>query len=161
MEGSESSDHHRSSPIIDRDRGLHQDAWTIVIFIERTVAQFVETVGFPSDGRRQGSLIARSRPHVSYLISIRQLGRFVEEIHDRGAIEPRSWLLQRGIKKTILPTESDGDRLSTNITIDARWWLRLKRNQGQFTANSGTTTSSIETAPTMPTNRAHDRIKWP
>ena len=45
--------------------------------------------------------------------------------------------------------------------IVARSWPRLKRNQGQFTANSGATTSSIETASTTPSNRTHDRIKWP
>ena len=44
VEGSESFDHHRCSPVIDRDRGLHPDAGTIVIFIERTKSRFIETV---------------------------------------------------------------------------------------------------------------------
>ena len=70
---------------------------------------------------------------------------------DRGHDQPRSRLLQRRIKQSILPTESDGDRWSINITIDARScpdrvaivarsWLPLKWNQGEFTANSGATT---------------------
>ena len=98
LEGSELSNHHRGSPVIDRD--LHQDARTIMIFIERTKSHFVGTVGSPSDKRRRGSVITRLGPRVSYLISIRRLGRFVEERHDRGVIEQRScsfiieWVLQ-------------------------------------------------------------------
>ena len=68
MEGSESSDHHRGSPIIDCDRGLHHDAGTIVIFIKQTKSHFIGTVGSPSDQRRKGRVITRSGP--TYLISI-------------------------------------------------------------------------------------------
>ena len=57
VEGSESSDHRRGSRVIDRDRGLHQDAGTIVIFIEQMASQFVGTVRSPSDGRQKGRLI--------------------------------------------------------------------------------------------------------
>ena len=36
-------------------------------------------------------------------IAIGRLGKLVEEIHDRGAIEPRSWFFHRGIMATTLP----------------------------------------------------------
>ena len=42
MEGSASSDHHRRSSIIDRDRGLHQDA--------RRAVMHGDTGNLPSDG---------------------------------------------------------------------------------------------------------------
>ena len=114
-----------------RFSSLHRDAWS---------------VRFPSDDGedswKKSTIVARSN-------------------RDRGVIEPRSWLLQRGIEKTILSTDSDGNHLSTNITIDAQSWLRLKRNQGQFTANSRATTSSIETALMTPAIHSHNRINRP
>ena len=50
VEWSESSDHHRGSPVIDFDRGLPQDAGTIVIFIERMAPWVLGTFRSPSDG---------------------------------------------------------------------------------------------------------------
>ena len=58
-------------------------------------------------------------------ISIGRQKSLMEEIHDRGAIEPRSWLLQCGIRATTFPTDgvrSDDVGLRINITIDARSW---------------------------------------
>ena len=34
VEGSIASDHRRGSPVVDHDRGLHQDAWTAVMHRE-------------------------------------------------------------------------------------------------------------------------------
>ena len=84
--------------------------------------------------RDRGSFSAESRPRSFQLVA-----------HDRTAVV---WELR-----------SRSTRDSGPIT--ARSWLRLKQKEGQFTANSGATTSSIETAPKMPSNHAHDRIKWP
>ena len=52
----------------------------------------------------------------------------VQSNRDRGAIEPRSWKFRRGIAYT----GSDGGRLLTSTTIDARSW----RDRGAIVARS-------------------------
>ena len=71
------SDRHRGSPVIDRDRSLHSDAWTVVMHRE-------------SDGLRGG--IAT---HLNAWISIRrwtchrmvECHRAVDTPHDHGVLD--------------------------------------------------------------------------
>ena len=151
------------------------DAGTIMIFLERTVTQFVGTVGFPSDGRPRGSVISRSGPRVSYLISMWRLGTLVEEIHDRSAIEPRSHrdraaivLLHRGISATIPPLDQtaidweSGSRSTHYCGPIATWscffWSKIEADSSWDWSHDH---RQMETAPTMHPIRSHDRINRP
>ena len=62
-------------------------------------------------------------------ISVRRRRRLMEELHDRGPIEPRSWRDRAAIvnpsaqnRSGDSPIWSDGDRCRIKTTIDARSW---------------------------------------
>ena len=83
-----------------------------------------------SDLHRTGEDTPRSSSHfgdawnpLDRSISIGRLGRLVEEIHDRGAMEPRSWLFHRKINATIIRRRSFENRVHDRLTIVARSWL--------------------------------------
>ena len=121
---------------------------------------------------RDRSLIGRSRSSI-YLSFIGRRRRIMEELRDRGAIEPRSWSFWRGIILTGL----ENGRSSSRITIVARSWPDrgaivasfLKQSQpnkplipGQFTVTLKPCSMPIESHPlrckSAPMNRSitHD-----
>ena len=163
VEGSESSDHHRGSPVIDRDRSLHQDLGTIVIFIQRTKACFVRTVGSPSDERRKGSMIMRSGPP-----NLPDFSRTATMEYDLLSLQQRvdlSWALD--------PHRTDDDRgkaWSRDQTTHLTWsdWTaaincvsRSWFDRGPIALRSGMICHGIEaTITTKWSFRSHDR-SWP
>ena len=98
----------------------------------------------------------------------------VRSNRDCGVIEPRSWLSHRGINATIsaqgfnskwqeICPRSRPDRLAIvdRSPLDRdhdreRSWLRLKRNQGQFSAGLRPRRRPMETAFITHQNRSHD-----
>ena len=118
MEGSASSDRHRHSSIVDRDRGLHQDARTAVMHRDtgnlpsddgRSSQKWI-AIQSSSDGRRsmkkncdRSSIVTRSRRDRSSIVprsgppsawncfhSIRRHATHDQD-HDHGPIAERSW----------------------------------------------------------------------
>ena len=84
---------------------------------------------------------------------------------DRGAIEPRSWSIWRGIILTGL----ENGRSSSRIMIVARSWPDrgpivasfYEAKSTQQTSNSGATTPPSETAPLTLQIRVHDPLHHP
>ena len=121
-----------------------------------------------SDGRDRSWSWRRAWSYHDHKISIERRRKLMEELHDHGAIEPRSWLLQRGIRATILPLDRTaidwwpGSRSTHDRGPIVAWsWSLWSKNWGEFTANPGATTSPEGIASTTPQNRFHDCIKWP
>ena len=92
----------------------------------------------------------------------------VRSNRDRGAIELWSWILPRGIYSTTFARHFRSiwntiDALSWSIT--RRSWptlkLFLKRNSSQFGPDLKPERRSVQTAPTTPWFRAHDRLYRP
>ena len=116
---------------------------------------------------RDRSLIGRSRSSI-YLSFFGQRRRIMEELRDRGAIEPRSWSFWRGIILTGL----ENGRSSSRITIVARSWpdrgLIFEAKSTQQIANSGPIHRDIEAmfhahriAPSTLQIRAHEPLHHP
>ena len=118
MEGSASSDRHRRSSIVDRDRGLHQDARTAVMHRDignlsldgRRSSQKLITIRSSSDGRQsmtkncdRSPIVTRSRCDQSSIMPrlgpplawnrFNSIGRRAthDQDHDHGPIATRSW----------------------------------------------------------------------
>ena len=118
MEGSASSDRHRRSSIVDRDRGLHQDARTTVMHRDtgnlpsdggRSSQKWI-AIQSSSDGRRsmkkncdrspivirsridRSSIVPRSEPPSAWN-RFHSIGRRAthDQDHDHGPIAARSW----------------------------------------------------------------------
>ena len=103
----------------------------------------------------------------------------VRSNRDRGAIEPRSWLFHRGINATISAHGFNSkqqekcprprpDRLAIvdQSPLDhnhdqERSWLRLKRNQDQFSAGLRPRCRPMETASKTHQIHSHDRLNCP
>ena len=118
MEGLESSDHHPGSLVIDHDRGLHQDAGTIVIFIERTKSHFVGTVGSPSDERRKGVIRSTRSSLGEQSDGWRSFGKKPRSTRDCGPI-----VADRRIRGTIRGSPTIDGRSPCNLSpIAKRSW---------------------------------------
>ena len=110
-----------------------------------------------SDGRDRSWSWRRMWSYQDHKISIEQRRKLVEELHDRGAIEPRSRCNRAAIVAPLAwnrsddsPTWSDGERLMTRITIDVRSWpdrgtivARSWRDRGPFEAKIETNLPQI------------------
>ena len=84
---------------------------------------------FSSDGCNRSWSWRRTWSYHDHKISIERRRKLMEELHDRGAIEPRSRCDRAAIvapstrnRSDDSPTWSDGVWLMTRITIDARSW---------------------------------------
>ena len=84
---------------------------------------------------------------------------------DRDPIVARLGFLRGGIEATSLPTDSEGNRLSTKLTIVARLWLFLKQKLRlichEIDATIVINGSSRLHEQSWPSIRLHDRIKRP
>ena len=112
-------------------------------------------------------------------ISIGRCRQVVEELHDRGPIEPRSSRdLISFVAESLQPDQTTADRdPRPRLTPDrglivARSWpdrgpivprlgLFLKRNSSRFIPDLKPQSHAIETASTTLENRLHDRFNWP
>ena len=133
----------------------------------RLTWRFVEKVRSSSNGRRpRRSLTARS-DHPPHLIFIGRRSRLDREVivdrsrRDCGHNQPRSWLLQRGIMWVIIPTSSDGDRWSIDITIDARSWRDRGAIVAPIEAESRPIRGQFRSYDVAPRNHSHDPCKSP
>ena len=119
------------------------------------------------------------RGNLERRIQIRRRRRHVEEHHDRGPIEPRSrrdraaivdpaaWNLFHD-RRSSFPEHQEHDRQSIVVNRgrsheDRGLILRLllKRDSSHFGPELKPQRRSIQTAPTTPWFRAHDRFQWP
>ena len=144
----------------------------------RLTWRFMETVRSSSNGRRPRRSLTERSDHPPHLIFIGRRSRLdrdaivVRSWHDRGSIATRSWpdhdtivarsrrdrgynqprsrLLQRGIMWLIIPTSSDGDRWSNDITIVAPIEAESRPISGQSRSYNVT-----------PRNRSHEPCKLP
>ena len=163
------------------------DTWKLLerwIFIKQTpmVAKpdrAIEPPTLPNQIRRPRSLSSWRRMDSSrtsdlhqVAISIGRPGRFAEELHDRGPIEPRSWIFHHGIISTIIrrhPVENkyhDRGLIAAQSWLDrgailARSWAFSKPNSSLFAADLKPQKHAIETASTTLENRPHERVNCP
>ena len=133
VQGSESSDHHRDV----LDHGVLVRAITIVHSPEA-----------PSDGWedswKKSTIVVRSN-------------------RDHGAIEPRSWLLHRGINATILsingarfPLKMAGEKVHDRSPISTRSWPQSSAIVASFEAKSMLIHHGIEATINAKGIRSHD-----
>ena len=80
---------------------------------------------------------------------------------DHGHNQPRSRLLQHGIMWVIIPTSSDGDRWSIDITIDARSWRDRGPIMAPIEAESRPICGQSRSYDVAPRNRSHNPCKSP
>ena len=107
--------------------------------------------------------------------SIPRQRKIVEELHDRGLIEPHSQRDRAAIEEIssrnhhgIVAIRSNDDRRRPRTTIDARSWRFWSEIEAQSTTKSGrncrgikATTNAQRTAPTTPLIKPHDRFNCP